>query len=118
MALRIEISHRVDGPPRVRPLTCRPRAVRRILRQQVERDLDRFTQLAVVAASVVLWLVINLDIRVGAVVLHAPADVVEEERELWLGDHRPVHEAMAWPDADHTAPGALADEWPELHQLE
>src|SRR4051794_25983475 len=54
------------------------------LRDLVERRLNRAVELRVGAPSVVLGRVVDLDIRVGPVVLDAPADVVEEERKLRL----------------------------------
>ena len=48
----------------------------------------------------------------------APADVVEEERDSgWVVDGS-VREHVSRPDADDAAPGAFADQRPQLHQLE
>ena len=57
-------------------------------------------------------------VGVGAVVLDAPADVVEPERELGLRGLGAVDQRVARPDADHAAPGARADQRADAHQLE
>src|SRR5262249_15305403 len=63
----------------------RSRAMRRPLLERLQRHFDRLLELRIGAARVILWRVIDLDVGVGTVVLDAPTDVVEEERELGLG---------------------------------
>ena len=70
------------------------------------------------AGDVILRRIVDVDIGIGAVVLHRPADVREPERELGLSHRGAVDQRMARIDADHAAPGALADERADLHQLE
>jgi hypothetical protein len=54
--------------------------------------------------------VVDLDLRLGAVVLDAPAHVLEPERELGLRRRAAVGQRVAGPDADDAAPGARADQ--------
>ena len=92
--------------------------MRRPLGEQVQRDFDGLVQLRICTAGVVLRCIVDLDVGVGAIVFDAPANVVEEERELRLGGDRTVGEAVPRPDPDHPAPRPFADQRPELHQLE
>src|SRR4051794_21178148 len=92
--------------------------VRRLLIQLLQADLDRPLKLDVDAAHVILRAVVDLDLRIGAVILDVPADVVEEERVLRLGGQRAVSQGVARRDPYHSAPGPLPDQWPQLQQLE
>src|SRR5438067_1802700 len=94
------------------------RSMRRSLREQLQRHLDGFVELRIGTPRVVVWCIVDLDIRVGAVVFDSPADVVEEKRELRLRRHGAIDQSMSRPDADHTTPGAFPDKWPELQHFE
>src|SRR5262249_59203237 len=96
----------------------RPRPMGRLAGKLVEGDLDRAIELWVGAARVVLWRIVDFDVRIGAVVFDSPADIVEEEREFRLGGRGAIHQPVTRPDADDTAPGSLAHQRPEPHQLE
>ena len=62
-----------------------PRHRRLALGDLAQRRLERLLELRVAAARRVLGRVVDVDVRVGAVVLDLPADVLEPERELRLG---------------------------------
>src|SRR6185437_16745233 len=56
----------------------------RVLRELRQADFNCAVQLHVYTPNVVLRAVVHLDVRVRAVVLDVPADIVEEKRELRL----------------------------------
>src|SRR5438552_5721137 len=64
-----------------------------LFRSQIERLGDGPIELRIGAAGVVVRGIVDLDVGVGAVVLDAPADVIEEERKLRLCGHRAVDQA-------------------------
>src|SRR5205085_5975513 len=92
--------------------------MRRPSGELVQRSLNSPIQLGIGAAGIILWRIVNFDVGISPVVLHAPADVVEEERELRLCGDRAVDQSVPRPDADYPAPGALAHQRAQLHQLE
>jgi hypothetical protein len=55
------------------------RTMRRPFRELLERYLDRSVELLIGPPSVVLRCVVDLYVRVGAIVFDAPANIVEEE---------------------------------------
>src|SRR5712691_744562 len=92
--------------------------MRRALGDLGQRDFDGAIELWIRAARIVLRRVVDFDVRVGAIVLDSPPDVVEEERELGLGGYRTVDQAVPRPDADDATPGAFAHQRPQLHHFE
>ena len=74
-------------------------------------------QLRVSARAVVLRPHLDFDVRVRAVIFHLPADVREPKAELRLRGESLVRQRVPRGDADHAAPGALADQGAQLHQL-
>src|SRR5690349_12483170 len=99
--------------PQERPLA--ERGLGRRLRE-VERDVERRVELAIAARARVLRRIVDLDVRVRAVVLDGEAHVPEPERELGLRRLRAVDELVPRVDPDHAAPRARAEEWSDLHQ--
>src|SRR5713226_1076189 len=85
---------------------------------QAESFGDGSFKLGVDALDIILWGDIDLNVGIGAIVFYVPADIFEPEGMLWLGGMGTIHKAMVVGDADNAAPGALADQWPQAHQLE
>ena len=106
---------RRDGAVRTGVQPGRPQ--RRVLIKQLQHDPQSLSELRVLAGHPRLRWVEHLDIRVDAVVLHAPASLGEPERVARLRHRRAVHPAPA-VDADHAAPGARADDRSDGHLLE
>src|SRR5438067_4383453 len=90
----------------------------RYLLDQAQRLSNRSIQLRVHALNIILRRDIHLNIGVGAVVLHIPAHIFEPESPLWLRGHSTIDQSVAWIDANHASPGALANQWPQFHELE
>ena len=83
---------------------------RRGLVGELERGGERRLELPIALVRRVLRRVVDLDLRIGAVVLDGEADVGEPERELRLRRLAAVDELVARTDADDAAPRARADE--------
>src|SRR5579864_5515046 len=98
-----------------RPLA--ERGLRRGLRE-IERDFERLLELPIVSGERVLRRVVDLDFRIGAVILDGETDVREPERKLRLRRFAAVDELVPRVDADDAAPGTHAEQRPDLHQLE
>ncbi|OFA59558.1 hypothetical protein BEN35_02095 [Streptomyces fradiae] len=60
----------------------------------------------------------HLDVRIDAVVLHAPAVTLHPGGVLGLGDARAVHQVVTAVDADDAAPGAGADDRADAQRLD
>ena len=90
----------------------------RLLVQRVESELDCGLQLRVPAGRRVVRGDPHLYVRVDAVVLHAPAVLVEGERVPRHGDGRTVDQALVALDTDYAAPGPGADHRAEAEQLD
>src|SRR5699024_10978738 len=85
-----------------------------LLLQQRERLGDPAGQLRVLARDPGVRRQRHLDVRLHAVVLDLPVLALEPAGVLRLGDAGAVDEVVAAVDADHAAPGAGADDWPDL----
>src|SRR3989442_14401466 len=84
----------------------------RILLNQTQRLSDAALKLWIKATRVILWSVGHINRRVGAIILPAPAPILEPETKLWLGRDGPIGQRHIWGDANDAAPGALADQRP------
>ena len=86
------------------------------LLQQLLDEGDRVVQLHVPVRGPVLRRGHHLDVRVDTVVLDAPAELLEPEREPRLGHRVPSTRRVSAVDPDHAAPGPGADDRPELER--
>src|SRR5215470_11694876 len=94
------------------------RAGCRLLVQRLEGETDRGFQLRIAVLRPVGRRDVHLDVRVDAVVFHAPAELVERERQLRDGDPGAIHELAPLVETDHATPGTGADYRPETEQAD
>src|SRR5579885_3063253 len=90
----------------------------RILLYQTQRLSDAARKLWIKATRVILGRVIYVNRWVGAIILYAPAHILEPETKLWLGSDGPIGQRHIRGDANDAAPGALADQRPQPHHFE
>jgi hypothetical protein len=84
----------------------------------VQEHLHRLLELRVAAGDHLVRQVVDLDVRIDAVVLDDPFAVQAIDAELGEGDVAAVDERDVAADADQAAPGARADHRPQLVGLE
>src|SRR5690242_11531506 len=87
------------------------------LRNKLDSLGDCPLQLWVFASHIGLRQVLNLNRRVGPIILNAPANVVKPEAELWLRGDRSIGQCDVWLDADHAAPRAHTYQRPKTKHL-
>ena len=75
-------------------------ALRQVLRELGQGDLDGFVALRFASVGEVLRGDFHLDVRVCAVVLHSTTDVFKPEGELQLRGYAAVRQGVARGDAD------------------
>src|SRR6202030_965278 len=83
-----------------------------------EREPDRGLQLGVTLRSPVIGRHDDLDVGVDAVVFHAPAVLLEPERQPRYGDLRSVDQLMLVVVTDDAAPGPGADDRAQPEQAD